>query len=289
MRIAESELILNSDGSVYHLNLLPGEVANTIILVGDPERVPKISRYFDKIEIQKTKREFVIHTGFIGTKRITVLSTGMGTDNIDITLNELDALFNIDFETRTIKEQLTSLQFIRIGTSGAVLPEIDVDTFLASEMAIGLDGLMGFYQTKKQALDVSIEAVLEPIIAPLGVRTAVTYASEKLLHQFAFDMRKGVTITNTGFYAPQGRSLRLTPTNKHFIDELIQVDLPGNRKITNMEMETSGIYGLCTLMGHEAISLNAILANRANGIFTKDAYKTVDKLIQITLERIAHQ
>lgn len=289
MRIAESELILNSDGSVYHLNLLPGEVANTIILVGDPERVPKISRYFDKIEIQKTKREFVIHTGFIGTKRITVLSTGMGTDNIDITLNELDALFNIDFETRTIKEQLTSLQFIRIGTSGAVLPEIDVDTFLASEMAIGLDGLMGFYQTKKQALDVSIEAVLEPIIAPLGVRTAVTYASEKLLHQFAFDMRKGVTITNTGFYAPQGRSLRLTPTNKHFIDELIQVALPGNRKITNMEMETSGIYGLCTLMGHEAISLNAILANRANGIFTKDAYKTVDKLIQITLERIAHQ
>ncbi len=289
MRIAESELILNSDGSVYHLNLLPGEVANTIILVGDPERVPKISRYFDKIEIQKTKREFVIHTGFIGTKRITVLSTGMGTDNIDITLNELDALFNIDFETRTIKEQLTSLQFIRIGTSGAVLPEIDVDTFLASEMAIGLDGLMGFYQTKKQALDVSIEATLEPIIAPLGVRTAVTYASEKLLHQFAFDMRKGVTITNTGFYAPQGRSLRLTPTNKHFIDELIQVALPGNRKITNMEMETSGIYGLCTLMGHEAISLNAILANRANGIFTKDAYKTVDKLIQITLERIAHQ
>ncbi len=289
MRIAESELILNSNNSVYHLNLLPGEVANTIILVGDPERVPKISRYFDKIELQKTKREFVIHTGYIGTKRITVLSTGMGTDNIDITLNELDALFNIDFETRTIKEQLTSLQIIRIGTSGAVLPEIDVDTFLASEMAIGLDGLMGFYQTQKQDLDVAFEAVLEPIIAPLGVRMAVTYASDKLLQQFAFDMRKGVTLTNTGFYAPQGRSLRLTPTNKHFIDELIQVALPGNRKITNMEMETSGIYGLSTLMGHEAISLNAILANRANGIFTKDAYKTVDKLIQITLERIAHQ
>lgn len=288
MRIPESELIINQDGSIYHLNVLPEDIATTVIFVGDPARVPKVSKYFDSIEIKKTKREFVIHTGILNKKRITVLSTGMGTDNIDIVMNELDALFNVDFVNRTIKQNLTSLDIIRIGTSGAAQPDIEIDSFLASKMAIGLDGLMGFYQTEKSIQDEKILTKIQTITGNLGITACLTHAATSLLDSLAYDMKKGITLTNTGFYGPQGRSIRLAPKNVHFIDELVKLELPQNQKITNLEMETSGIYGLSTLLGHRAISLNAILANRAKGTFTKNANVVIDQLIQQTLERIAH-
>jgi len=288
MRIPESELIINQDGSIYHLNVLPEDIATTVIFVGDPARVPKVSKYFDSIEIKKTKREFVIHTGILNKKRITVLSTGMGTDNIDIVMNELDALFNVDFVNRTIKQNLTSLDIIRIGTYGAAQPDIEIDSFLASKMAIGLDGLMGFYQTEKSIQDEKILTKIQTITGNLGITACLTHAATSLLDSLAYDMKKGITLTNTGFYGPQGRSIRLAPKNVHFIDELVKLELPLNQKITNLEMETSGIYGLSTLLGHRAISLNAILANRAKGTFTKNANVVIDQLIQQTLERIAH-
>ena len=288
MRIPESELIINQDGSIYHLNVLPEDIATTVIFVGDPARVPKVSKYFDSIEIKKTKREFVIHTGILNKKRITVLSTGMGTDNIDIVMNELDALFNVDFVNRTIKQNLTSLDIIRIGTSGAAQPDIEIDSFLASKMAIGLDGLMGFYQTEKSIQDEKILTKIQTSTGNLGITACLTHAATSLLDSLAYDMKKGITLTNTGFYGPQGRSIRLAPKNVHFIDELVKLELPQNQKITNLEMETSGIYGLSTLLGHRAISLNAILANRAKGTFTKNANVVIDQLIQQTLERIAH-
>ena len=288
MRIPESELIINQDGSIYHLNVLPEDIATTVIFVGDPARVPKVSKYFDSIEIKKTKREFVIHTGILNKKRITVLSTGMGTDNIDIVMNELDALFNVDFVNRTIKQNLTSLDIIRIGTSGAAQPDIEIDSFFSSKMAIGLDGLMGFYQTEKSIQDEKILTKIQTITGNLGITACLTHAATSLLDSLAYDMKKGITLTNTGFYGPQGRSIRLAPKNVHFIDELVKLELPLNQKITNLEMETSGIYGLSTLLGHRAISLNAILANRAKGTFTKNANVVIDQLIQQTLERIAH-
>jgi len=286
MKIPESELIINADGSIYHLNLLPEDIAETIITVGDPERVDDVSKYFDSIELKKTKREFVIHTGYLGKKRITVLSTGMGTDNIDIVFNELDALVNVDFKTREVKPELTSLNLIRIGTSGAVQPDIDIDSFLVSEIAIGLDGLMGFYNSQTTTSEQKYLKAIYPLVSPLGVFPSFTHASEKLLNELAHDIRKGVTLTNAGFYGPQGRQIRLEPKNKHYIDELVDLVLPDNRRITNLEMETSGIYGLSTLLGHHAISFNAILANRAKQEFTKDAHKTVDNLIKLVLERI---
>jgi len=286
MKIPESELIINADGSIYHLNLLPEDIAETIITVGDPERVDDVSKYFDSIELKKTKREFVIHTGYLGKKRITVLSTGMGTDNIDIVFNELDALVNVDFKTREVKPELTSLNLIRIGTSGAVQPDIEIDSFLVSEIAIGLDGLMGFYNSQTTTSEQKYLKAIYPLVSPLGVFPSFTHASEKLLNELAHDIRKGVTLTNAGFYGPQGRQIRLVPKNKHYIDDLVALVLPDNRHITNLEMETSGIYGMSTLLGHHAISFNAILANRAKQEFTKDAHKTVDNLIKLVLERI---
>ncbi|CAF3326952.1 unnamed protein product [Rotaria sp. Silwood2] len=286
MRIPESELIINADGSIYHLNLLPEDIAETIITVGDPDRVDDVSKYFDSIELKKTKREFIIHTGYIGKKRLTVLSTGMGTDNIDIVFNELDALVNIDFKTREVKQTLTSLNLIRIGTSGAVRADIPIDSFLASEIAIGLDGLMGFYRSETTTSEQKYLKAIYPLVSQMGVFPSFTHASEKLLNELAADILKGITVTNAGFYGPQGRTLRLEPKNKNYIDDLANLEFPDNKKITNLEMETSGIYGLSTLLGHHAISLNAILANRATGEFTKDAHKVVDDLIKQTLERI---
>ena len=286
MKIPESELIINADGSIYHLNLLPEDIAETIITVGDPERVDDVSKYFDAIELKKTKREFVIHTGYLGKKRITVLSTGMGTDNIDIVFNELDALVNVDFKTREVKPELTSLNLIRIGTSGAVQPDIEIDSFLVSEIAIGLDGLMGFYNSQTTTSEQKYLKAIYPLVSPLGVFPSFTHASDKLLNELAHGIRKGVTLTNAGFYGPQGRQIRLEPKNKHYIDDLVNLVLPDNRQITNLEMETSGIYGMSTLLGHHAISFNAILANRAKQEFTKDAHKTVDSLIKLVLERL---
>lgn len=282
----ESELILNPDGSVYHLNLLPEDIADTIFLVGDPDRVEEVSRYFDKMEVQKQKREFVTHTGYVGNKRVTCLSTGIGTDNIDIVITELDALVNMDLKTRQPKDALSALNLIRIGTCGALQEDIDIDTYLASEFGVGLDGLLGFYDFSNTEEEEAMLAPIVPIVSKLGVHPTIIKASDKLLNTVAKDVRWGVTLTNCGFYGPQGRTVRIAPKDKKYIDELSAITLTGNRKLTNMEMETSGIYGLAKLMGHHGLSLNAIIANRVRGVFSKDPHAATDKLIRFVLEKI---
>ena len=286
MQIEASELILNPDGSIYHLKLLPEDIADTIFLVGDPDRVEEVSRYFDRIEIKKQKREFVTHTGFVGNKRLTCLSTGIGTDNIDIVLTELDALVNMDLKTRTAKTELTELNLIRIGTCGSLQHDIPVDSFLASEYGVGLDGLLGFYNFEVSEEDKQFLQPIIPIVSNLGVHPVIVKGSDTLLNTVAKDIRKGVTLTNCGFYGPQGRTVRIAPKDKRYIDELSAITLPGNRKLTNMEMETSAIYGMSKLLGHNALSLNAILANRVDGTFSKDPHGATDKLIRFVLETI---
>jgi len=285
MQIEASELILNPDGSIYHLNLLPEDIADTIFLVGDPDRVEEVSRYFDKIEVKKQKREFVTHTGYIGTKRLTCLSTGIDTDKIDKDLDKLHALVNMDLSARTIKNTLTSLNLIRIGTCGSLQADIEVDTFLVSEYGIGLDGLLGFYDFKTSEEDIQFIEPIIPIVKHLGVHPVIAKASESLLNTVGNEMRKGVTLTNCGFYGPQGRTVRIAPKDKNYIDELSAIDLPSNRKFTNMEMETSAIYGMSKLLGHQALSCNAILANRVTGTFSADPHAATDKLIQHVLAK----
>ncbi|MBK6274986.1 MAG: nucleoside phosphorylase [Saprospirales bacterium] len=288
MQLQESELILNPDGSIYHLNILPEDIAETIFLVGDPDRVEEVSRYFDTIEVKKQKREFVTHTGYVGNKRLTCLSTGIGTDNIDIVLTELDALVNMDLKTRQVKSELTALNFIRIGTCGSLQHDIPVDTFLASEYGVGLDGLLGFYNFEVSEEDKQFLEPIIPIVRNLGVHPVIVKGSDTLLNTVAKDIRKGVTLTNCGFYGPQGRTVRIAPKDKKYIDELSAIILPGNRKLTNMEMETSAIYGMSKLLGHHALSLNAILANRVDGTFSKDPHGATDKLIRYVLEQIVN-
>lgn len=282
-KILSSELIINEDGSIYHLGLKPDEIADTIITVGDPNRVLSVSQYFDSIELKKSNREFVTHTGYIGNKRLTCISTGIGTDNIDIVINELDALKNIDFESRTIKENPTSLSLIRIGTSGAIQPDIPIDSYLVSEFAIGLDGLMGYYNYIYQ--NNKWQDILHPAIKDFGILPYFSKSDNELLQKIGDGFLKGITITNTGFYGPQGRNVRASVKNKDYIDTLVSIDFEG-RKITNLEMETAGIYALSSMLGHQAISLNAILANRSLGVFSQQANKTVDTLIRQVLEKL---
>lgn len=287
MSLGPSELILNSDRSIYHLNLLPQDIANTIITVGDPDRVSDVSRYFDHIEIKKGKREFVAHTGTINKKRITVISTGIGTDNIDIVFNELDALVNIDFEQRKIKDQKTQLDFIRIGTSGAIQPEIPVDSFLISEQAIGFDNLLHFYDSRHvQQIDTQ-EAFKEYTDWNEHKSTPYVVSCDPTLAKLFFSKKThmGFTATNVGFYGPQGRKLRLK-LQDDILNSKLSSFVQNGKKITNLEMETSGIYGLALLLGHRAVSLNCILANRSTGEFSKDPRKKVDELIQYTLEKL---
>lgn len=283
MKIAESELILNKDGSVYHLTLLPEDVADTIFTVGDPERVPMVTKYFDKIEIQKANREFVTHTGYLGNKRISVIATGIGTDNIDIVLNELDALFNIDLRTRTPNEQLKSLNIIRIGTSGALQNDIPMDSFLVSEYAVGLEGLLHFYQYHN-----AHNAINDAVSKITNTESYTTQADTYLLDKLAKGIKRGITLTAPGFYAPQGRQLRLQPKQKDFIDTLSALKFENDLQITNLEMETSGIYGLGQLLGHRCISFNAMIANRQLGTFSVNAEQTIDSLIRFVLENIKH-
>lgn len=287
--LGSSELILNPDGSIYHLNLLPEDIATTIITVGDPERVHEVSKYFDSVEIRKGKREFLTHTGHLSGKRLTVISTGIGTDNIDIVLNELDALVNIDFASRQVKSEKKQLGIIRIGTSGTIRPEIPIDSFLMSTSAIGLDGLLHFYRDT----DPRNKAMERALIKHLdwGGHHIIPYAVDsdaKLKKLFVLPgVHSGITVTNSGFYGPQGRILRLAPKVLDFQDKLASFSFEGQH-ITNLEMETAGIYGLAQLMGHKAVSLNAILANRATGEFSTDGGKTIDSLIKFTLERLVN-
>ncbi len=282
-RIPESELIL-IDGRVYHLNLRPDQVAHTIIMVGDPDRVAKVSVYFDKIEHQVSSRELVTHTGTVGGKRVSVVSSGMGTDNVELVMTELDALVNIDFESRTIKDQLTSLEIIRIGTSGCLQADIGLDTFLVSESALGLDTLMNFYQWENSA---SGQELIDQVRKELELSFTPYHAEADtaLLEKFGEGLERGTTITAPGFYAPQGREVRLKTKTPDFVDKLTALKFLSSR-FTNLEMETAGYYAMAKLLGHRMISLNALIANRARREFSKDPEKAIDDLIRIVLRRL---
>jgi len=288
MSIQESELILNPNGSVYHLNLRPENVAKTIITVGDPDRVNAVTKHFDSIEFQTQKREFHSKTGHYKGKRISVISTGIGTDNIDIVFNELDALVNIDLETRTVKQVITSLDFIRIGTSGAIQKNIPIDSFLISEYAVGFDSLLHFYNCES-ILDIALsDAIVQQTNwSASKSKPYVVSCSKELLSRFSTNNTTitGFTATNPGFYGPQSRVLRLPLQDKNLNTKLANFKY-NNKMITNLEMETAGIYGLSQLLGHQAISLNAIVANRANGEFSKQPKKTIDELILFTLNKL---
>lgn len=275
----QTELILNPDKSIYHLNLLPEEVAQTIILVGDPDRVKKVSCHFDSIQIKKHKREFITHTGLLSNHRISVISTGIGISNIEIVMNELDALFSLDLESKIEKKIKPKLNFIRIGTSGALQKFIEVDDFLISKNAIGFDGIMNFYHGYKssQFLDIFKEKFPYPKLFPMMYDTS---CSNKLLSYFLDVKHLGTTATLPGFYAPQGRELRLKSISKNLLSSLKKIG------ISNFEMETSAIYSFAKLMNHKAISINAILVNRTLKKFSSNPNLVEEKLILWSLERI---
>jgi uridine phosphorylase len=292
MKIQDAELILNADGSIYHLHLQPEHIADNIITVGDPDRVERVSKYFDRVEHKVHKREFYTHTGYIGQKRLTVISTGIGTDNIDIVLNELDALANVDLNNRTVKNSLKSLNIFRIGTSGAMRADIPVDSFLVSNFGVGMDGLLNYYDRtlnqREQALNRLINECLKENVVAIGVQPTVAEASSALISLFEKkEWHQGITLTATGFYAPQNRMIRAKPQLSDLFTKLEDISFEG-LKITNLEMETAAIFGLANILGHKAISLNAILANRRSGQFSADPDKVVDKLIQETLEIIVN-
>jgi len=287
-RIAESELIINARGAVYHLDLRPDELAQNIIIVGDPDRVGMISKYFDKIEVKRQHREFVSHTGTIESKRITCTSTGIGPDNIDIVLNEFDALVNIDFETRMIKKELITLNIIRIGTSGSLQADVPVDSWVAGTHGLGLDNLLNYYRFEhnEQEKELLQSFVTQTQLHSQICNPYISLASPSLLKHFVDGFHQGITVTCPGFYGPQGRVLRLGIRNPELIDRLTEFRF-GQHRITNFEMETSAIYGLGRLLGHHCLSLNAIIANRIAKEFTKDAHSLVDGLIRKVLEIIS--
>ncbi len=288
MQIASSELILNPDGSVYHLNLRPENIAHDIICVGDQNRVEKITQFFDSIEFSTQKREFKTQTGTYKGKRMTVMSTGIGPDNIDIVMNELDALVNIDLKTRVPKSEYVSLNIIRIGTSGSLQADIPVDSFVLSQYGLGVDNMLRSYR-----IDAITEtAIEEAFVAHTNwdMRKGLPYVikcSEKLESVVSSEqMHKGITATAGGFYGPQGRILRLDIQDRTLNSKMDNFKF-GDLRITNLEMETAAIYGLAKLLGHNALSLNAIIANRASGTFSADPYKAVDALIAYTLDKLA--
>ncbi|WEK33563.1 MAG: nucleoside phosphorylase [Candidatus Pseudobacter hemicellulosilyticus] len=284
--IQKSELIINDRGAIYHLDLRPEELATTIITVGDPDRVALISRHFDAIEVQQKHREFITHTGRIGQQRLSVISTGIGPDNIDIVLNELDALANIDLETRTIKPEHTPLNIIRVGTAGALQADIPVDSFVASTHGLGIDNLLNFYRHEENDEEIqllqsfSTQTQLHNRISPY-----ISSCSASLMKHFVDGFHHGITVTCPGFYGPQGRVLRLGLANPHLVDRLTHFSF-GQHRITNFEMETAALYGLGKLLGHHCLSLSAIVANRVSKDFSDDGGKAVEALIHKTLESI---
>lgn len=287
--IAASELILNNQGGIYHLKLRPEELADTVILVGDQSRVERISKYFDEIEYQGQHREFVTHTGRLGMTRISVMSTGIGIDNIDIVMNELDALVNIDFKTRTIKQEKRRLNLIRLGTSGSLQADIPVDSFVISSHGVGMDWLLQYYDVDHTVRDLDLENALNswiPWKEGMG-RAYIVKASEELLEQIGFDMITGMTATANGFYGPQGRVLRLQPRIGDLNQLLNRFEYKGHR-ITNFEMETSALYGLGKALGHRCVTVCAIIANRFNMTFSQDYQLAVDKLILKVLDRLSY-
>lgn len=282
-QIPESELILHPDGSVFHLRLLPEQLGNIVFTVGDPDRVATVSRHLDQIDFKLQNREFITHTGWKNGHHVSVISTGMGTDNIEILMTELDALVNVDLQTRQVKEKKTSLQIIRIGTSGSLQEDIPTGTLLASEIAIGMDTLMAYYPELSGPQDFG-----QAIQAELGLsfRPYQAAASTKLLGMLDASIPRGITLTCPGFYAPQGREVRLKPRFDLLIERLAALRVEG-RYLTNFEMETAGYYALGELLGHEVLSLNAILVNRPLKKFAADGEKTVERAIQTALATFA--
>ena len=291
MKIQNSELILSGEGRIYHLNIQKENIAPTIILVGDPQRVPVVSAHFDKVEFTAHKREFVTHTGYYQGKRLSVVSTGIGPDNIDIVLNELDALFNIDLERRAPKEEHTPLTFVRLGTSGSLQADIPVDSIVLSAYGLGMDNLLHSYKDSPKVREKAME---DAFIAHTQWHMdkghpCIVQGSEALLEKLnSPEVFKGITATAPGFYGPQGRRLRLIPQDEHLNEKLESYAFNGY-KVTNMEMETAAIYGLSKLLGHQALSMNAIIANRPAGTFSADPGKAVEKLIQYALPIICKE
>lgn len=288
-QIPESELILNKDGSVYHLNLLPEDLANIVINVGDPDRVAMVSAYFDQVNVKKQKREFVTHTGLYKGKRMSVLSTGIGTDNIDIVYNELDALVNIDLSSRTIKNDLTQLYLVRIGTSGSLQKDIPVDSFVCSSYGLGLDGLLNFYKLENDSIEANIVSEFSKHYPSHGIlaQPYISRGSNQLIDLLSPGMKKGITASCSGFYAPQMRQLRLEPSRMDMIGKLSSFRCEGER-ITNFEMETGAMYGLAKLLGHQCCSANVIVANRINQEYSSDAESAMHGLIQTVLDRLSN-
>ncbi|MCB2195290.1 MAG: nucleoside phosphorylase [Bacteroidetes bacterium] len=288
MEFRESELIINKDGSIFHLHLLPEDIADDIILVGDPGRVEVVASFFEKIELKKQNREFYTVTGTYNSKRITVISTGIGTDNIDIVVNELDAIANIDLQTRTKKKEHRTLNLIRIGTSGALQADIPVDSYLMSKRSIGFDGLLNFYQDRNKVSDLDFEFAFKYHVQwnHLLASPYVVDASEMLINKLdGADMNKGITISAPGFYGPQGRTLRLPIVDPEINSKIESFEIEG-QKITNYEMESSAIFGLSKLMGHNAITICVIIANRLKGEYSKDYKPVIKNLIKTVLERL---
>jgi uridine phosphorylase len=283
-KFLESELILTKDGSVYHLNLKPQHIADNVIIVGDPSRVYRISKFFDKIDFEMNKREFITHVGKYKGKKITVMSTGMGPDNIEIFFTELDALVNIDLKKKTVKSIKRSLNIVRIGTSGAIQEDIPVGSHVASEYGIGLDNLMCFYEYQQTDFESTIGAEIQKV-AELPFEPYVAKGSVDLLNQIGQGMVIGNTVTSPGFYAPQGRKIRLEIKFPHLLDDLGRYH-HNDFWLTNFEMETSALYAMANMLGHQMLSVNAVIANRIKGTFSKNPYPTIDSLIKKVLDRL---
>lgn len=284
MKLSETDLIINPDGSIYHLNLRPEHIADTIITVGDPERVPMVSKYFDSVEIKVNKREFVTHTGKLGKKRITVISSGIGTDNVEILMNELDALVNVNFQTREVKPKHKSLNIIRIGTSGSLQANIPINSVVVSALGIGMDALGFFYDSYGNNITEKLKNTLGLDFLPY-----CNPAGADLFNHFMDNAPEnwveGTTVTCPGFYAPQGRVLRYKAKINGLMEKMSSFNLDGIR-LSNLEMETAGYYLMGKLLGHQVLSISAILASRKSNEFSKNPEKQVDTLIKQVLERL---
>ncbi len=283
-KLLDSELILNKDGSVYHLNLKPQHIADDVLIVGDPSRVYRISKHFDKIEFEMNKREFITHVGKYKGKRITVLSTGMGPDNIEIFFTELDALVNIDLKKKVIKNKKRRLNIIRIGTSGAIQEDIPLGSHVVSEYGLGLDNLMEFYEYQHSDFEQDMVNKIQQA-TKLPFTPYLAKGCERLLEKIGTGMIKGNTVTSPGFYAPQGRKIRLALKFPQLLRDLSTFHYK-DFWLTNFEMETSALYAMANMLGHDMLSVNAVVANRILGTFSKNAYRTIDSLIIKVLDRL---
>tara|TARA_B100001778_G_scaffold139987_1_gene115045 strand:+ start:3402 stop:4274 length:873 start_codon:yes stop_codon:yes gene_type:complete len=287
MEIDKTNIILNNDGSIYHLGLFPNEINDIIFTVGDPDRVKFVSRHFNSINLKKQKREFLIHNGLYKGVPVSVLSTGIGTGNIDIVINELDIIRNIDLKTGKLNNKKKQLNIIRLGTSASIQPEINIGSILLSEFAIGFDNLLNFYSYENEFEEsLSIKLMKHLNIDDDNIKPYAFKCDDYLFNNFSKTFsNSGITLTNSGFYGPQSRNIRIPLRFENLNNKLNSFEY-SEKKITNLDMETSGIYGLCKLLGHKSLSINAILANRATGDFVKDPDKTIDYMIEQTFNLV---